>query len=95
MVDLSILKTDRYYSTKELAKLFRANESTVKRWADKGKLRCFKTPGGHRKYTPEHVAEFIRKYQYEIISSDLNFSRKPGKETLSFLSLKEDYHTSK
>ena len=55
-----------YYSTKELAQLFHADESTIKRWANGGKLRCFKTPGGHRKFTPQHVIEFINAYQYEI-----------------------------
>ncbi len=72
--DYSLLKTDRYYSTRELAKLFRVNESTIKRWADKGELKCFKTPGGHRKYTPEHVVEFISKYRYEILPFGFHYS---------------------
>jgi MerR family transcriptional regulator, light-induced transcriptional regulator len=55
-----------YYSTKELAKLFRVDESTIKRWTNAGKLNCFKTPGGHRKYTSDHVLEFIRAYSYEV-----------------------------
>ena len=85
------LRTDRYYSTKELAKLFRANESTVRRWADAGKLKCFKSPGGHRKFTPEHVSEFINKYHYEIMSFDLDLSHRLGKEMLSFVT-KENVH---
>ena len=26
------------------------NESTVRRWADAGEIRCFRTPGGHRRF---------------------------------------------
>ena len=26
------------------------NESTVRRWADSGDIRCFRTPGGHRRF---------------------------------------------
>jgi DNA-binding transcriptional MerR regulator len=55
-----------YYSTKELAQLFHADESTIKRWANRSKLKCFKTPGGHRKFTSEHILEFIRTYHYEL-----------------------------
>lgn len=55
-----------YYSTSELARLFNADESTIKRWANSRKLRCFKTPGGHRKFTPEHVLDFIKTFSYEI-----------------------------
>ncbi|MDA0366093.1 MAG: helix-turn-helix domain-containing protein [Chloroflexi bacterium] len=29
------------------------NESTVRRWADAGQIRCFRTPGGHRRFA-EH-----------------------------------------
>ena len=26
------------------------NESTIRRWADSGEIRCFRTPGGHRRF---------------------------------------------
>jgi methanogenic corrinoid protein MtbC1 len=55
-----------YYSTKELSKLFHVDETTVKRWTNAQKLKCFKTPGGHRKYTSDNVLEFIRTYKYEM-----------------------------
>ncbi|MFI5252738.1 MAG: helix-turn-helix domain-containing protein [Bacteroidota bacterium] len=55
-----------YYSTKELSHLFHVDESTVKRWTNGDKLKCFKTPGGHRKYTSDQVLDFIRAYHYEL-----------------------------
>ncbi len=67
------IQFDRYYSTKDLARLFQVGESTIKRWADSGKLDCFRTPGGHRRYPPERVLEFISKYRYEIIPYNFRF----------------------
>jgi excisionase family DNA binding protein len=54
-------------STADVAGLLKVNESTVKRWTDKGTLRCFKTPGGHRKYHRADVAEFIGTYGFEAV----------------------------
>lgn len=45
-------------STAEVANLFSVTETTVKRWADDGRLRCQRTPGGHRKFLMKHVIEF-------------------------------------
>jgi hypothetical protein len=50
----------------------------VKRWADTGRLQCFRTPGGHRKFTFEHVSEFLNKYHYEILPPRLPLSRENG-----------------
>jgi MerR family transcriptional regulator, light-induced transcriptional regulator len=54
------------YSTKELARMLDVSESTIKRWADAGLLRCRKTIGGHRKFTHEDVAEFQDNCGLEI-----------------------------
>jgi excisionase family DNA binding protein len=34
----------------EVARLFHVDPKTVSRWANAGKLRSFKTPGGHRRF---------------------------------------------
>lgn len=46
------------YSTKELAQMWDVSESTIKRWADAGMLKCRKTIGGHRKFELEDIVEF-------------------------------------
>ncbi len=51
----------RSYSTTELAKMWDVSESTIKRWADAGMLKCRKTVGGHRKFDLEGVNEFQAK----------------------------------
>ena len=45
-------------STADVARLFNITETTVKRWADEGTLKCQKTLGGHRKFDIKCVVEF-------------------------------------
>jgi excisionase family DNA binding protein len=82
-----------YYSTRELAKLFRVDQTTIRRWADSGKLKCFKSPGGHRKFTPEHIGELISKYNYHVTPSGTGVPFEPKKERLLSLISTKDLHT--
>ncbi|MFA5833582.1 MAG: helix-turn-helix domain-containing protein [Bacteroidota bacterium] len=66
---------DLLFSTEDLAKMFQVGQTTIKRWADEGKLKCIKTPGGHRKFKPSAVDEFIMHYNYEIVTPLLPFAR--------------------
>jgi excisionase family DNA binding protein len=58
------------YSTEDLSVLLKVGKSTIKRWTDEGKLHCFRTPGGHRKFTPLDVQQFVRHYNYEIVQTN-------------------------
>jgi MerR family transcriptional regulator, light-induced transcriptional regulator len=58
---------DRFYRSGELARLLHVDESTVKRWADRGLIGCYRTPGGHRKFTARQIREFIKAYGYEVL----------------------------
>ncbi|HUI11084.1 MAG TPA: cobalamin-dependent protein [Bacteroidota bacterium] len=62
-----------YLSTADVSRLFGVTETTVKRWADEGTLRCQKTPGGHRKFEIRHVVEFAEKNDFEPVGA-LEFS---------------------
>jgi len=53
-------------STVEVSHMLKVNESTVKRWTDKGTLKCIKTPGGHRKYKMKDVVSFMDQFEYDI-----------------------------
>jgi len=46
------------YTTRELAQMWNVSESTVKRWADIGELKCYRTPGKHRRFTLDNITEF-------------------------------------
>lgn len=48
-------------TTKEVAKLCRVSDATVKRWEDAGSLRSERTTGGHRRFRVEEVARFQRE----------------------------------
>ena len=46
-------------STNEAAAMLNVGASTVKRWADEGRLQCVKTAGGHRRFRLSVVAEML------------------------------------
>jgi MerR family transcriptional regulator, light-induced transcriptional regulator len=54
-------------STYDVARLFNVTETTVKRWADEGTLRCQRTPGGHRKFQIKNVIEFAENNNFEPV----------------------------
>ncbi len=61
---------ERFYSTAELARICGVSISTIKRWTDSGLLRCVRTPGGHRKFRVQDVAEAARKLGTTMASVD-------------------------
>jgi excisionase family DNA binding protein len=56
-------------STADVARLFNVTETTVKRWADEGELKCQKTPGGHRKFEVRQVIEFAEENHFEPVAT--------------------------
>ncbi len=50
--------------------MLQVDKSTVKRWTDDGKLKCFRTPGGHRKFRAEDLYQFMADYSYGISPPD-------------------------
>ena len=36
-------------------RILEVNESTMRQWADTGRIRAFRTPGGHRRFSQEEV----------------------------------------
>lgn len=49
-----------HLTTKEVARLFRVSDATVKRWEDAGLIVSERTGGGHRRFRAEEVARFQR-----------------------------------
>lgn len=48
-------------TTKEVARLCRVSDATVKRWAEAGLIKSERTSGGHRRFRAEEVARFQQK----------------------------------
>jgi DNA-binding transcriptional MerR regulator len=44
--------------------------STIKRWTDAGLLRCVRTPGGHRKFRIQDVAQAAKQLQTSLADVD-------------------------
>jgi len=65
----------RYFTTKEVARLFRVSDATVKRWEDAGRLKSERTDGGHRRFRAEDVARFQRE-------ANIALKRNHGDESL-------------
>jgi len=52
------------FTTQDVANILHVDKSTVKRWTDEGKLKCFRTPGGHRKFRSDDLYNFITENNY-------------------------------
>lgn len=50
-----------YLTTKEVARLCRVSDATVKRWEDAGFLKSERTSGKHRRFRAEEIARFQRE----------------------------------
>lgn len=48
-------------TTREVAKLCKVSDATVKRWAESGVLKSERTNGGHRRFRADDVARFQRE----------------------------------
>jgi len=53
------LKYERLLTPAEVAGLMRVDLKTVTRWAQQGRLRSIRTPGGHRRYSEAQVLALI------------------------------------
>ena len=51
----------KYLSSKEVASIIGCNESTIRRWTDKGFITCQKTAGGHRYFTLQDIRAYYKK----------------------------------
>jgi MerR family transcriptional regulator, light-induced transcriptional regulator len=74
--------TEILYTTDDLSRMFGVGKSTIKRWSDEGKLHCYKTPGGHRKFKSSSVQKFMSHYNYETLNSENVLSFKMQKQEI-------------
>jgi excisionase family DNA binding protein len=61
-------ETARSYSTAEIAKRLGISLQTVQRWVDSGRLKAWKTPGGHRRIDARS-AELLFEGQQQVIGA--------------------------
>ncbi|MFC2091377.1 response regulator [Elusimicrobiota bacterium] len=59
-------KEKKTYSTADISKLLDVYPATVAKWIDKGELKAYVTPGGHRKVKKMDLLDFMNKYKMPI-----------------------------
>jgi excisionase family DNA binding protein len=58
--------SEKVYTTFEVSRFCRVDISTVMGWVDDGKLKAYRTPGGHRRISHSDLLTFLKKYQMPI-----------------------------
>ena len=71
----------KYLNSKEVASIIGVNVSTIKRWTDSGKLDCYQTIGGHRKFLLSHLKNFLKeKINQKLRVNIVQYLNKGDKE---------------
>jgi MerR family transcriptional regulator, light-induced transcriptional regulator len=81
-----------YLSTQEVARMIAVTETTVKRWADEGKIPCHKTLGGHRKFVLKDILTFAEQHAYPLMGGAVPPLSKRQGEILEFSVQTKNYH---
>jgi excisionase family DNA binding protein len=53
-------ESDRWLTLGQACRLLNVDESTLRRWADAGQVRTFRTPGGHRRFAEGDVRAIVQ-----------------------------------
>ncbi len=81
-----------YLSTQDVASMIAVTESTVKRWADEGRIPCHRTLGGHRKFLLKDILAFAERNAYPLVGGSAPPLSKHQAEILEFSVLTKNYH---
>jgi CheY-like chemotaxis protein len=54
------------YSTLEIGRMCHVDPVTIARWCDSGEIKCFRTPGGHRRIMHEDLLQFMRRQKIPL-----------------------------
>jgi len=64
------------YTTSEISELLGVTVAAVNNWINAGKLKSFKTPGGHNRITQENLIEFLHDNNIPV-PSEVSNENKP------------------
>ena len=84
--------TQIIFNTMDVSRMLQVDKSTVKRWTDEGKLKCFRTPGGHRKFRAEDLSQFLSDYNYGISLINLYPQFATDEATIQQIITKKEYN---
>ena len=73
----------KYLNSKEVASIMGVNVSTINRWTDSGRLDCYQTVGGHRKFLLSHLNFFLNeKINKKLKINVIEYLNKGEKELI-------------
>jgi excisionase family DNA binding protein len=78
-------------TTREVARLCRVSDATVKRWEEAGLLKSERTSGGHRRFRAEEVARFQRR---QNIGAEQTHGVESARAALRRRRIKKSYSNS-
>ena len=52
-----------WVTVKEAARYLGVSEPTLRKWTDEGRIKTFRTPGGHRRYRYEDLDDFRERQE--------------------------------
>jgi excisionase family DNA binding protein len=59
-------KNRKKLTTFQIANMLGVSDQSVSNWIDAGQLPADRTPGGHRRVTPDDLAEFLKRQKIQI-----------------------------
>lgn len=65
------MEAAEYLSPRDLGRAVGLSESSVRRWADDGRLRAERTAGGHRRIARAEAVRFVRESGLAVVRPDL------------------------
>tara|TARA_Y100001958_G_C21144441_1_gene482212 strand:- start:151 stop:1029 length:879 start_codon:yes stop_codon:yes gene_type:complete len=86
---LNYSMTNNYLNTKQVADLFKVDNSTIRRWTLSEKLKCTSSNGGHRKFSYRNILDFIENHNKKLnldlkqISNEKNVSLSERKKYIT------------
>lgn len=60
------MESKQSFSTSEVAQFCHVTADTIRKWAEAGKIRVFKTPGGHRRIRRDDLIRFLKENNMPI-----------------------------
>ncbi|GAF94703.1 unnamed protein product, partial [marine sediment metagenome] len=53
----------RIFTTQDVSRMLSCDLTTVIKWVNEGKLKAYKTPGGHRRIEEADLTDFVKKFK--------------------------------
>jgi len=66
------MQPKKSFNTSRAARYCHVSPDTIRDWANRGIIRMFRTPGGHRRITREDLIRFLREQNMPVDSELLN-----------------------